>query len=66
MEEGGFTVIQTGDASMQSKKAKASDGMETTMLGITQDEAQRIYKESLQRGKSIVGLEADDEAYLKA
>lgn len=45
MEEGGFTVVKTGASTMKSVKAKTSDGKETVMLGITQEDAQKIYRD---------------------
>ena len=35
MEEGGFTLVESGDTNMQSKKSKTDDGMDTTMMGIS-------------------------------
>ena len=43
MEEDGFTLTKEGDDNIFSKKSKASDKNNTTMLGISQEEAQRIY-----------------------
>ena len=53
MEEGGFTIVEEGAQNMTSKKHKVSDGMVTTMHGITQEEGMRIYREQLKRGMSI-------------
>ena len=39
MEEGGFTIVKAGADTMKSVKAKVSDGKETVMLGISQEEA---------------------------
>ena len=39
MEEGGFTLTKEGDDNIFSKKNKASDKINTTMLGISQEEA---------------------------
>ena len=62
MEEGGFTLVETGDSNMHSKKSKTADGMDTTMLGVSQEEAQNIYRQSLKR----LRLNSDDEEYQKA
>ena len=61
MEDGGFTVVTTGSSVMQSKKAKVADGNHTTMLGISQEEAERIYREQVKKGMSVIGL-TDEEA----
>ena len=45
MMDGGFTMVEEGAEHGGSKKHKASDGVVTTMHGITQGEAYRIYKE---------------------
>ena len=39
MEHGGFTLVKEGDDNMASKKHKVADGINTTMLGITAEEA---------------------------
>ena len=57
MEDGGFTLVQEGDDNMLSKKHKVGDGVNTTMLGITQEEAQRIYRQTLKRGREVYGTE---------
>jgi len=43
MEDGGYTITKEGDDNIFSKKSKASDKNNTSMLGISQEEAQRIY-----------------------
>mmetsp|Transcript_17397 Transcript_17397/g.29270 ORF Transcript_17397/g.29270 Transcript_17397/m.29270 type:complete len:95 (+) Transcript_17397:395-679(+) len=52
MEEGGFTVVQTGSENIhsKSKKHKINDGGATTMLGISQEEAKKAYRECLIKG----------------
>ena len=51
MEEGGFTVVQNVGNFMNSKRVKQTDKNDTsTMYGISQQEAQRIYREQLKRG----------------
>lgn len=46
MEEGGFTVVDRGGKYMSSKRKKTTDEFETNVVhGISQEEAQRIYKE---------------------
>ena len=59
MEHGGFTLVKEGDDNMASKKHKVADGINTTMLGITAEEAQKIYRQTLKRGGQINGLEDD-------
>jgi hypothetical protein len=44
MLDGGFTLVREGADNVQSKKFKASDGMNTTMVGISQEEGKRIYR----------------------
>jgi hypothetical protein len=39
MEDGGFTIVKEGDDNMVSKKSKVADGVNTTMLGISHEEA---------------------------
>ena len=39
MVDGGFTLVEEGDDNMASKKHKVADGINTTMLGITDTEA---------------------------
>lgn len=61
MQEGGFTLVEDGAAHLSTKKHKVSDGMSTTMLGISQEESMRIYKEQLKKGMSIIGLNEEEE-----
>lgn len=60
MEEDGFTLVEQGDDNIFSKKSKAADGVNTTMLGISKEEAENIYKETLKRGRYVIGAEADE------
>ena len=60
MEEDGFTLVEQGDDNIFSKKSKAVDGVHTTMLGISKEEAENIYKETLKRGRYVMGAEADE------
>lgn len=64
MEEGGYTLVTEGGSTMQSKKHKVADKYVTTMLGVNQEEAERVYRESLKRGQSIIGL-SEEEARLE-
>ena len=50
MIDGGFTLVEEGDDNMASKKHKVADGINTTMLGITESEANKIYRQTLKRG----------------
>ena len=59
--EGGFTLVEEGAEVIQSKKKKGTDGMVTTVHGISQEEGSRIYREALKRGQSIGGLDSDEE-----
>ena len=61
MEDGGFTLVREGADTIQSKKSKVSDGNHTTMVGISQEEMQKIYRQSLKRGVPIQGLDSDEE-----
>lgn len=58
---GGFTVVKDGASTMKSVKAKTTDGKQTVMLGISQEEAQAIYRNQLKRGRGIIGLDSDEE-----
>ena len=60
MEDGGYTIVKEGDENMVSKKSKVADGVNTTMLGISQEEAERIYANTLKRGRFIAGYEPDE------
>ena len=46
---------------MASKKHKVADGIYTTMLGITEAEAQKIYRQTLKRGGQIHNAEDDED-----
>ena len=65
MKDGGFTLVEEGDANMLSKKHKVGDGVNTTMLGITQEEAQRIYRQTLKRGRDVYGDDDESQAEKK-
>ena len=62
MEEGGFTLIQEGTENMnsKSKKHKMSDGLATTMLGISEEEAKKAYRMSILKGQQIIGLDQEE------
>ena len=45
---------------MSSKRKKTTDEIGETVHGISQEEAQRIYKEQLRRGKHIIGLTEEE------
>ena len=59
MQDGGFTLVREGD-NVYSKKFKVTDG-DATMVGISQEEGLRIYRQSLKRGQKIMGLDSDEE-----
>lgn len=59
MEEGGFTLVKEGAQTLESKRKRVADGVHTTMLGITKEEAERLLRESLKKGKQVIGM--DDE-----
>lgn len=61
MEDGGFTLVRDGAQNVMSKKHKVSDGNHTTMVGISQEEMKKIYRQSLKRGVPIQGLDSDEE-----
>ena len=61
MEDGGFTLVAEGDNNIFSKKHKVADNQNTTMLGISQEEAQRIYQASLKRGRFVDGVDPDEQ-----
>lgn len=61
MTEGGFTLVAEGDDHLHSKKAKVSDGNHTTMVGIKREHAEKILKETLEKGKYVDGASEDEE-----
>ena len=66
MEDGGFTLVQIASDNLASKTKKykvTDESKTTTMLGISQKEADKAYRESLKRGQPIQGL--DDEEYFR-
>ena len=57
--QGKFTLVSEGAATLESKRKKVSDGMNTTMLGIKYEEAERLFRESLKKGNQIIGMDED-------